>query len=414
MATQVQSLFGITPEALQLQRNQQLQEQALAFAQLKPAQRATMMMYQGGAQLGNAAAGLMGAQDPELARAAALQKLAKESDFSTPEGLIAFAQKVKDYSPDAALQASQKAQELRLHTAQADKAVLANTQEAKLREELTKLGPNATEDQIRDVVMKYGSADKTLTALQQSADKAAARIAAAESQKERLAAQREMLEARLEMQRQIAEMQGATQRQIAQMQIEGRQQLAAITAALKSSGKEDKLSVLKPQLQKEEGEDLKIIDDNDAQIKALEPSIQALTADPKTGKRMLELGPLANGTNLARNWAGSSTEQSRAYENLKAAVGQAVNIQVSAEKGVQTDGDVLRFAKALIGAYGANDSEATLQALKRFKEATETAKKKRMARVDQRRTAQNVEPYFGGSKAPTQGKGTADDPIVLK
>jgi hypothetical protein len=76
----------------------------------------------------------------------------------------------------------------------------------------------------------------------------------------------------------------------------------------------------------------------------------------------------------------------------------AVNLQVSAEKGVQTDKDVLRFANALIAAYGRNDTAATLQALTRYNAAIEKAKIRTEARVDQRRISQKVEPLFGGQQ----------------
>jgi hypothetical protein len=65
----------------------------------------------------------------------------------------------------------------------------------------------------------------------------------------------------------------------------------------------------------------------------------------------------------------------------------------------------LRFANALVAAYGRNDSEASLQALKRYNQAIETAKNRTTSRIDQRRTSQNVEPLFGGQaqkQSPSQ------------
>ena len=71
---------------------------------------------------------------------------------------------------------------------------------------------------------------------------------------------------------------------------------------------------------------------------------------------------------------------------------------------MQTDKDVLRFAQALIAAYGRNDTQATLDALQRYQEAINKAKTKTEARIDARRKAQGVETYFGGTRAeqPTQ------------
>jgi hypothetical protein len=117
-------------------------------------------------------------------------------------------------------------------------------------------------------------------------------------------------------------------------------------------------------LQKSEDKDLEAYDSYSSQKEALMPSIVNLTPDAE-GIRKLELGPLKNAKYAAQNAAGNSTPESRAYEALRSAVGTAVNLQVSAEKGVQTDKDVLRFADALIASYGKNDTQATLEALQR-------------------------------------------------
>lgn len=153
-------------------------------------------------------------------------------------------------------------------------------------------------------------------------------------------------------------------------------------------------------LQKDEGKDLEAYDTYTAQKEALGPSIANLTPDAK-GVRKLELGPLKNAKYAAQNLSGNSTPESRAYEALKSAVDTAVNLQVSAEKGVQTDKDVLRFAQALIAAYGRNDTESTLQALKRYQDSLDRAQQRVAGRIESRRKSQNVEPYFQGQQVTT-------------
>jgi len=66
MAEVVNSLFGITPESLQAQRDQALQQEALQYAKLDPFQRATASIYAGANKLGGAIGGMLGGQDPEL------------------------------------------------------------------------------------------------------------------------------------------------------------------------------------------------------------------------------------------------------------------------------------------------------------------------------------------------------------
>jgi hypothetical protein len=205
----------------------------------------------------------------------------------------------------------------------------------------------------------------------------------------------------------IARERGATQLQIAQMMQEGRMQLAQLAAAMKTS----QPKMLPASLQKDESKDLETIDTYTAQQQALQPAISSLTPNER-GVRKLELGPVKNLQYAAQNLAGNSTPESRAYEGLKSAVATAVNLQVSAEKGVQTDKDVLRFAQALIAAYGRNDSEATLQALKRYNDSLAKAQERTKSRLESRRKSQGVDPYFTGQEQRPQG--TMENPIVLK
>lgn len=206
-----------------------------------------------------------------------------------------------------------------------------------------------------------------------------------------------------------ARMRGEDAKTIAQMQIEGRKEMAAIAAALRQGMQANK--PLPASLQKDESKDLETIDTYTAQQQALQPAISSLTPNEK-GVRKLELGPIKNLQYAAQNLAGNSTPESRAYEGLKSAVDAAVNLQVSAEKGVQTDKDVLRFAQALIAAYGRNDSEATLQALKRYNDSLAKAQERTKSRLESRRKSQGVEPYFTGQEQRPQG--TMENPIVLK
>lgn len=164
-------------------------------------------------------------------------------------------------------------------------------------------------------------------------------------------------------------------------------------------------------LQKDEGKDLEAYDTYTAQKEALAPSIASLTPNAQ-GVRKLELGPLKNAKYMAQNLSGNSTEESRAYEGLKSAVDTAVNLQVSAEKGVQTDKDVLRFANALIAAYGKNDTQATLEAIKRYNDALDRAQQRVAGRVESRRKSQNVEPYFQNQQVETPA--TAQPKKVVK
>lgn len=70
-------MFGMSPELVQRQLQQQDQERALQFAKLDPMQQATMGMYQGGQALGRSLGGMLGGTDPMLERAKAMQDMSK-------------------------------------------------------------------------------------------------------------------------------------------------------------------------------------------------------------------------------------------------------------------------------------------------------------------------------------------------
>jgi hypothetical protein len=173
----------------------------------------------------------------------------------------------------------------------------------------------------------------------------------------------------------------------------GNQQIARMLAEQKLDAAKNK--PLPASLQKSEDEDLQAINSYKATQKELFAPIKALTPDPVTKKPMLVLGPVQNLRYEAANFTGDSTEASLAYADLQSSVKNAVNLKVSAEKGVQTDKDVLRFANALIAASGKNDTKATLEALKKFNEAIATAQENTIKLIDQRRKSQGVAPLFG-------------------
>lgn len=348
MATDnLQALFGGTMLPQDMQQ-ELINQRAQQFAQLTPTQQLAQMGYKTGAAIGGGLAQAMGVDitDPKIKRMSQLQALTQGAE-STPEGLKALAKKLSDagFSAEASMAM--------------DKAREASLTEAKT------------------------------TSLVE--DKQAAR-------EQQLMLAREKIQAQID----IARERGATQLQIAQMMQEGRMQLATLAASLKGAQPKN----LPPSLQKDEGKDLEVIDTYTGQAAALKPALDALTPDAK-GMRKLELGPLKNMKYEAQLAAGNSSPEARAYEGLKSAVDTAVNLQVSAEKGVQTDKDVLRFAKALVASYGRNDTEATLQALQRYQESLVKAQERAKSRVESRRRSQGVDPYYV-NEAPQAAPASTD------
>jgi hypothetical protein len=86
MADVMNSLFGMTPESIQRQRDNELEARAMKYAELDPFQRATMSIYQGAGQLGSAVGGLLGGRDPELQRITQRQALLQQTQPADAAG----------------------------------------------------------------------------------------------------------------------------------------------------------------------------------------------------------------------------------------------------------------------------------------------------------------------------------------
>ena len=412
----VGGLFGMTPESYQDTRQLLEQRQALQQAQLDPYEAVNYMAARAGQQLGRGLGGALGAQDPQLQKISAIQALGKQFDITSPEGLMQAASAIKNQYPDVALGLTQSAQELGLSRAKAAKETLSMQQEEKLRSELANLGPNATQADVLRTVTKYGSPDKILAVLESSSRATEANQTRLEGIKLANDARMEAAKVAADAKIETARMNGATNLQIAQMRQDANLQIAQMRndVALSTLDLKKQLFAnqpLKPNLQKEEDNDFKAIDNLKAQVSSLEPVIQTLQINPQTGKAPLELGPINNKKYELANATSNSTPESRAYAGLERAIQNATNLKTDAAKGVQTDKDVLRFANELIAAYGKNDTKTTLESLNNFVGAAKKAQLNTMEGIERRRSSQGVSAYGGGTSAP---KNDGSDPLGIR
>ena len=401
------SVMGMFPEVEAMQRalyqqkqNEAMQAQAMQFARLTPFEKASYGLAMGGQQLGGAIGSALGGKDPQLQMISMRNSLMSQLDQNNPETFFKAARMAYQYGDsDFATKIADAGQRLQVSSAttrktiaEAQKFELSNIQEQKLREELSKLPATATEADILGIVSKYGSPDKVLAVLQSSADKEAQRTARADQARKDNEAKLERLQERIDAEAVAAKQRGADAKQLEQMRINGRKEIEQAKNEFKQSQLENKS--LPPSLIKEEGKDLELIDNLEAQITTLSPVINNLKIDPITKKAPLELGFVNNREYELANATGNSTTESAAYANLERAVQAATNLKVSAEKGVQTDKDVLRFANEFLAAFGKNDTRITFEALDNFVKATETARKKTEIRINKRREAAGVKPFF--------------------
>lgn len=171
----VGGLFGVDPAALQRQQQLADQQTAYRYAQLDPMQQAKFSQFSGAAGLTRAAGGLLGMEDPELAKASKIKQVASQINITTPDGLRQLAAAIKDFAPQEAMMAAAEADKreqsgLGLQKTKADIAVSERkvSQDEKLREELLKLGDNPTEEQYLKVFRQFGSPDQQAKAIEAS------------------------------------------------------------------------------------------------------------------------------------------------------------------------------------------------------------------------------------------------------
>jgi hypothetical protein len=87
MATDIASLFGITPQGLSQQRYQQDLKQGYELAQLDPGAAARATLQSGVGQLGRGIAGMMGVEDPQLTRITQQDQLLRGLNLRDPQSL---------------------------------------------------------------------------------------------------------------------------------------------------------------------------------------------------------------------------------------------------------------------------------------------------------------------------------------
>jgi len=93
MATDiVGSLFGVTPELYQEQRDQMARQRAMQLAKLDPLEQASYGAARAGQQFGGAFASAMGVEDPQMRLISQRNALARQIDMTDPDSIMRGAQ----------------------------------------------------------------------------------------------------------------------------------------------------------------------------------------------------------------------------------------------------------------------------------------------------------------------------------
>ena len=352
-----------TPEMYQQSRLQQQQEEAARYAQMDPMQRATYGTYMAGQQLGSGIAQLFGVEDPQLRMISQRNALARQIDPNDPNSYMTVANlAAQGGDPQFAMSLAAAGQTAlkdlasrRASFATAQKAELATQQEMELRAALSKLGPDATSEQILGVVAQYGSPDKVLAVLQGSADKAenrAARVLEQEANRQQqIQLQQERLDARL----QEALQRGADRKEITQMQIDNSNQMQRFMASFKSADKATK--PLPSYLAKGEEEDYGTA----TAASNLASDANNFIGRIKSGE--IKFGLKDKASIRARQVFGSSDPDVIAREDYDKFLKVLTNESLRLNKGTQTEGDAVRAAKELESSESPQAAAAAMRRL---------------------------------------------------
>ena len=216
MATDiVGSLFGVTPEMYQEQRDLMRQKQAMEFAQLDPRAQATYAFSRAGQQVGQALGGLMGVEDPQMRLISQRNALAKQFDVNTPEGLVRYGQALQQAGDTVgALQATALANQMSGQMAETSltKRKLANIsivgeREQQLQNALSQLPEDASEQQIQSVLRRYGDPKTVLQALERKSNLESQAQERQRIQEEKLQFMRDKMNSDQEFKRDLARLQ---------------------------------------------------------------------------------------------------------------------------------------------------------------------------------------------------------------
>ena len=200
MATEsiVGGLFGMTPEAYQLQQSRQDLARAAELGQMDPFASARTSLIYGGSQLGRGLQSMMGVEDPQLQLISARNAVLREIDQTDPESIIAGAKKLAQFDPAGANALANMATTAQVRQSQIAKNLregraagvgpegMRAQREAQLQQALRQLKASEQTPEVQNAVQLYTD---ELNALQRGGQGGLPAIAKLQNYRESLVAQ---------------------------------------------------------------------------------------------------------------------------------------------------------------------------------------------------------------------------------
>ena len=331
--------------------------------------------------------GATGASDPRMieqqeVKAIFSQAATQTGNSTSPEFFTALSELLAAKFPEQSQKAMEQADVLgqrKFRDKEQTAKVLSMENDTKAKEAVASLPDNASSEQILAAVRPFVGVDSVYKGVLDKEEKLAAKAAKADELKLRHEQRMDEIASQNASREQIAAENARFRAEMAQSQNELRRD----TLALRRDTLNAKNGTLPATLQKSEQADLEQYDSRGDEIALMNKALTELRGTE--GQKPLVLGPFQNKKYEAQNATGFSSPESRRYAGIQSAYKTAVNTKVSAEKGVQTDKDVVRFAEALIAAYSGNDFEALQKATVDYTVAVKRSRNTLQKRIQGRR-----------------------------
>jgi hypothetical protein len=374
---------GLSPEQAQAEVDRQ---RAMQFANMNPQSRIAAGIYGGLTQASRA----LGARDPMLEQASQLRQLAQQFDTTTAEGMMQYANALRQINPQAAQQAAMQAQqmmqqqavlgktraeqakavageqEIRARTAASERKV---SQDEELRDQLAALPETATNEDFLRVARRFGNPDTIIRSIETSQTAKAKLDADAELKRERRAFEERMQQRDADLRRELASM---------------RQSGEKTKLPLPTATDRNRLAVARDTVIQTQG----TIDQIDKYAQMIEDGDLSFSF----------FGNLASSGRVAAGVARATDVNKQDFNRFVLGAANALLLQA---KGTQTEGDAQRARDQVVDALAKNDNKTVKSALTELRSVIERTRKSAELTIEDFNESFGTSKAIPGTPAPT-------------